>query len=104
MLSLKIKDNNIRHKIYSTEINKNLSKFLFINILCNKKLNSKLKKKVVLFLVSSMNKRFSKTKVVRRCWITNRARVSDRKTGISRIKLRDMLRAGILPGYNKAVW
>jgi ribosomal protein S14 len=104
MLAKKIKDIKIRQKVYNTEINKTISKFLFISLLSNKKLSFKLKKRVLVFLINSVNKRYSKTKVVRRCWLTNRARVSDRKTGISRIKLKEMLKAGIVPGYQKALW
>ncbi len=104
MLSTKIKDIKIRKKVYNNEQNKNLYKFLFTSLLCNKNLSLELKKKLSFFFTNSINKRYSKTKVVRRCWLTNRARVSDRRTGVSRIKLREMLRAGIVPGYKKAVW
>ncbi len=104
MLSKKVKDINIRKKVYNTELNKNLNKFLFISVLCNKNFNLKLKKKITFFLINSLNKRYSKTKIVRRCWLTNRARVTNRKLGISRIKLRELLKAGVIPGYTKATW
>jgi len=104
MLSAKVKDLKIRRKVYNIELNKNLAKFLFINILGKKNLNVKLKKKATSFLVNLMNKRNSKTRVTKRCSLTNRGRVSDSKLGISRVKLREMLRAGVVPGYNKAIW
>lgn len=104
MLSSKIKDLKLRKQLYNIELNKNLAKFLFINILGNKSLSSSLKKKVHLFLLKLLNKRSSKTRVTRRCSIVNRGRVSDRKLGISRVQLREMLKAGVIPGYNKAIW
>jgi ribosomal protein S14 len=104
MLSAKIKDLKIRQKFYNAEINKNISKFLFINILNNKALSANLKKKAHVFIVNLLNKRYSKTRIIRRCSLVNRGRVSDRKLGISRIKLREMLKSGVVPGYSKAIW
>ncbi len=104
MLSSKIKDIKIRQKFYNNELNRNLNKFLFINILGNSALSLKVKTKARFLLTKLINKSSSKTKITRRCSITNRSRVSDRKLGISRILLRDMLRAGVVPGYKKAIW
>ena len=104
MLSAKIKDLKLRKKFYNVELNKNIAKFLFINVLGNKSLSLSSKKKARLFLLKLLNKRSSKTKITRRCSLVNRGRVSDRKLGISRIKLREMLHAGIIPGYKKAIW
>jgi ribosomal protein S14 len=104
MLSAKIKDIKIRKKVYDSELNKNSIKFLFINILNNKTLNTKLKIKIRFILSKMLNKSMSKTKITRRCSFNNRNRVSDRKLGISRILLKDMLKAGIIPGYKKAIW
>ncbi len=104
MLSSKIKDFKLRRKSYNTEISKNTSRFMFINILNNKDLPLSHKKKALYYLIKILNKGESKTKIVRRCALTTRSRVSHRKLGISRIKLREMLSAGVLPGYSKAVW
>ncbi len=104
MLSSKIKDLKLRKKVYNTEINKNISRFMFINILNNKNLSLDVKKKATNYLTHLLNKGESKTKIVRRCSLTTRSRVSYRKLGISRVKLREMLKAGVLPGYTKAVW
>jgi ribosomal protein S14 len=49
-------------------------------------------------------KQSSKTQIVRRCILNNRARGSIRSFGISRSVLRDMLSCGIIPGYKKCVW
>jgi len=46
----------------------------------------------------------SKTKIVRRCILTNRGRSSTRPFNISRMVLRELLQFSILPGYQKAVW
>jgi len=46
----------------------------------------------------------SKTKVVRRCILTNRGRACTRPYNISRMVLRELLQFSILPGYQKAVW
>ncbi len=70
----------------------------------NKNISSDTKKKALVYLVKLLNKGESKLKIVRRCSLTTRSRVSHRKLGISRIKLREMLKAGVLPGYSKAVW
>ncbi len=104
MLSSKIKDLKLRKKVYNTEINKNISRFMFINILNNRNLSLDIKKKATNYLIKLLNKGESKTKIVRRCSLTTRSRVSYRKLGISRVKLREMLKAGVLPGYTKAVW
>jgi ribosomal protein S14 len=104
MLSSKIKDLKLREKVYNIEIDKNISKFMFVNILNNKKSSPDMKKKATFYLINMLNKGQSKTKIVRRCSMTTRSRVSHRKLGISRIRLREMLKAGVLPGYSKAIW
>jgi len=104
MLSSKIKDLKLRRNSYNSEINKSISRFMFINILNNRNISLSIKKKAVYYLTKSLNKGESKTKIVRRCSITTRSRVSHRKLGISRIRLREMLKAGVLPGYSKAIW
>jgi len=104
MLSARVKDFKIRKKVYNIELHKNLAKFLFINVLGNKNLNVNVKKRATSFLINLVNKRNSKTRVTKRCSLTNRGRVSDSKLGISGVKLREMLKAGVVPGYNKAIW
>ncbi|MEY5042169.1 MAG: Ribosomal protein S14p/S29e [Bacteroidota bacterium] len=51
-----------------------------------------------------LNSKFFKTKIVRRCILTNRNRGVFRPYNISRIILREMLQCAIIPGYSKAVW
>ncbi len=50
------------------------------------------------------HKNFSKTKIVRRCILTNRSRGSIRPFNVSRSKLRELFQFGIVPGYKKSVW
>ena len=104
MLSLKYKDINNRQKFFKREIIKNATKFFFINSLNNKLLNKKLQKKLFYYFILKLSKKYSKTKIQRRCIFTNRPKVSYRLFGISRVKLREMLKYNIIPGYKKAVW
>ena len=55
MLSSKIKDLKLRKKVYNTEINKNISRFMFINILNNKNLSLDIKKKATHYLTILLN-------------------------------------------------
>jgi len=106
MLSSKVKDLKIRHIFYKKELLKRKLNFLFINSL-NKELvvtNTKKYSSLVKFFVLRRSKRISKNKIVRRCILTNRARVSVRKYGISRPVLRELFQNGVIPGYTKAVW
>jgi ribosomal protein S14 len=104
MLFLKYKDIKNRQEYYKREINKNAIKFFIINSLNKKNLDKKLQKKLLYYCTSKLDKKYSKTKLQRRCLLTNRSKVSHRVFGISRIKLREMLKFNIIPGYKKAVW
>ncbi len=104
MLSKKFKDIKFRNFFFKKEHLKNIYKFLKINFLNNKKLggksflvynNIRLQKKIL---------RISKTKIQNRCVLTNRNRGIVREYGISRLKLRELLQFGVIPGYKKAVW
>ena len=86
MLSSKIKDLKIRYAFYKKELLKKKLKFLFINSLSKELyfLNKKRHSSLVKFFNNKYHKKISKTKIVRRCILTNRPRVSIRKFGISR--------------------
>ena len=106
MLSSKIKDLKIRYEYYKKELLRKKLKFLFINSL-NKELflvNKKRHSSLIKFFSNKCQGRISKTKIVRRCVLTNRPRVSIRKFGISRPVFRELLQNGLIPGYIKAVW
>lgn len=104
MLAKKVKDIRIRKKYFRTELNKNLTKFLFTNVLNAKNLDIEQKLKLVPYFTKKLDKTISKVKIHGRCVLVNRSRVSHRVFGISRIALREMLKAGIIPGYFKAAW
>jgi ribosomal protein S14 len=104
MLSKKIKDLKIREKYFRRELNRDVTKFLFINVLNTQKIQKKQRKKLIPYFTSKLDKKISKVKVQRRCVLVNRARVSHRVFGVSRIALREMLKSGVIPGYSKAAW
>lgn len=54
--------------------------------------------------LAEMPRNSSATRIRNRCSITGRARGTYRKFGISRIMLRDMVAAGLIPGVRKASW
>lgn len=93
----KFKDFHIRTQFHKKEILNLSLKFMYTNFLNKNKNNLKfnsLKKKYV--------HKVSKTKLVRRCILNNRSK-SLRPYNISRIKLRELLQFGIIPGYKKSV-
>lgn len=104
MLSLKYKDIKNRYFFSVNELQKCVSKFVFINLLNSPKVLTRDKPKIVLFRNLILESRYSKTKLQRRCLLTNRARVSSRNFNISRIKLRELLKFNIIPGYKKTSW
>ena len=99
MLSKKIKDLIIRKEFKRKEALNTTLKFLATNYF-----NSNLTVPRCNTFVMLKQRNFSKTKMVRRCILTNRSRGSIRHYNISRIKLRELLQFGIIPGYKKSVW
>ena len=98
MLFKKVKDINIR-KQYKKNENLNAAlKFLFTNFFNKNKNVTKCNT-----FTNAKQRNFSKTKIVRRCILTNRSRGSIRPYNISRVKLRELLQFGIIPGYKKAI-
>lgn len=112
----KLKDFLKRSKFKKQEIARLKLKFLFINKLnfhfTSLSLSSKKKANVRLLYLKNLKtlfekiskSKFSKTKIVRRCILTNRSRGSLQNFGVSRSLLRELLQFGIVPGYKKAVW
>lgn len=101
MLSLRIKDNKVRQKLYRCENDKRVRKFLFINILSQKNINVE---RAACLFNNALNNHISKVQINRRCVVNNRGRSSIRPLGISRVHLRELLQFGLVPGYSKAVW
>ena len=54
--------------------------------------------------LAQMPRTSSATRIRNRCMITGRSRGVYRKFGISRIMLREMASAGLIPGVRKARW
>lgn len=104
MQYLRYKDIQLRYGFYKREVEKNALKSFFIKMSNNKSISKNTKKKLKLFFSKKLSARYSKTKIQRRCLITNRGKVSSRIFRVSRIKLREMLKYSIIPGYKKAIW
>lgn len=96
MLFLKVKDLKYRNSLRKKEL----------YVLIEKVVNIKTLNKTFYKLPSldSRTKNFSKTKLVRRCVFNNRSRGVTRPYNISRIKFRELLQFGLIPGYKKSVW
>lgn len=101
MLSSRIKDLRERKVFCGLEKSRIINKFAFFSILNENSSNGKLS-----FLILSILslKKASKTRILRRCILTNRSRGVLRPLGISRIHLRELMQFGLIPGYSKAVW
>lgn len=99
MLFRKVKDLKLRKKFQQNEIVNTSVKFLFTNYFNkNKNINR------CQDFLNLKQKNYSKTKIVRRCILTNRSRGSIRPFNVSRVKLRELFQFGIIPGYKKSVW
>ena len=111
MFYSKVKDIKNRALLRKKEKSKLLKSLFFFNLMNRFKLKKKsVKLEKVLFAwrkLYSTNcvKLNSKTRVLRRCVVSNRNRGNLRSFGgLSRIVLRNFIHSGILPGYKKAVW
>lgn len=105
MLSKKIQDIKKRNLFFKLEYLKKIYKIIQINFLNNIKF---LKKRAYLYLkilkIQTKINKISKVQIKNRCILSNRNKSVYRPYFISRIKLRELLQFGILPGYRKAVW
>ena len=105
MLIHKIKDIKKRKLYFKFEYLKKIYKIITVNLLNN----LKLKKKsgyysYKLLKLNNSLRLFSKIKVKNRCIISNRNKAVMRPFFLSRIKMRELINEGVLPGYKKAVW
>jgi ribosomal protein S14 len=97
------KDKKLRKKLSQLELEERQYKYLRVNVLnfpdykqdCNVYKH---------YFNARLKKRISKTKLVRRCLLTYKARVMYKKFKISRVKLKYMLDLNLIAGYKKAVW
>jgi len=99
----KVYNLEVRKKYNSLELNKNIYKFLFINILNN---NSISNKHVFRYLLNSKKffLKISKVKIKNKCVITGRNNSVEKKMSLSRLQLRSMISFGLLPGFKKSIW
>lgn len=105
MILKKAYDIKVR-KIYKRlELKKKIFKFLILNFNSNPGLVKKKAYFVYNFLLFQKQQlKFSKTKLKNRCKLTNRTQGVVNSHGISRLKMRELIQYGLLPGYTKAVW
>ena len=101
MLSLKYKDFRNRKILFQKEKFQKISKFLFINFLNN---TQKYFINPLFFLKFQKKYKILKSHIKSRCLITNRSRSVNKNFGLSRIKLRELMQFGILPGFKKSCW
>jgi small subunit ribosomal protein S14 len=106
MKYLKIKDIKNRERLFFQEKKKLIKKTLFINFLNVFSNHFKKSHSIFLYVFIKKLKCFnsSKTKINRRCILSNRNRSIIRPFNISRIIFKDLIYFGMLPGYKKAVW
>lgn len=106
MLYLKVKDVRTRALFFRLENKKRINKYIFINISSITFPETRpFFLRHFLLKYSRNNIRLqSKTRLLRRCVISNRNRSIIRPYGFSRIILKNFAHFGILPGFKKAVW
>ena len=103
MLHSKIKDLKYRNQFLKIEKARLVDIFVFRNLVANPRISKNLKKKVFFKFFCIKNSRV-KTRIVRRCVLTNRGRGNLQSFKISRTLLRELMGFGIIPGYKKSVW
>ena len=95
-----IETNNRRKKLVA---NKKASRDALRAIIKNKETSFDERMKAV-HKLAEMPRNSSKTRVRNRCVLTGRPRGYYRKFAMSRIALRELASAGMLPGVTKASW
>ena len=95
-----IENNNRRRQLVAA---KKQSRAKLKNIIMNKELPFEERMQAT-FKLSEMPRNSSKVRIRNRCALTGRPRGFYRKFGLSRIALRELASAGMLPGVTKASW
>lgn len=95
MLYKKLKDKNFRKKFKNFELKRTVLKYTLTKLLTNKR---DIQTPILISFKGSL-----RTKIRRRCVLTNRSRGIHTKYNISRVKLRELLQTGVIPGYKKSV-
>ena len=104
MILSKNKDKALRQKLLKLEVDKKQLKVLFIKLMNDATLKNDQKKIILKYFNSKLQKKSSKSKLMKRCLLTSKSRLMYKRFKVSRVKLKDMLDYGLIPGYNKAVW
>lgn len=104
MKSLIQKDKVLREKFSNQEINQKVLVYSFRKLLNTSKYSKKLKKRFFSLMFKKFKKITSKTKIVRRCVLTGRSKSSLRISGISRIKMKELIRDKKIFNGSKNSW
>lgn len=96
MLAKQIKDSGTRKKLRRLELKRVSYKYILSRLSSSR------------FGCRSLRhpsgfKNLFRTKIRRRCVLTNRVRGVQTEYNISRVKLREMLQFGLIPGYKKSI-
>jgi ribosomal protein S14 len=103
MKLLTTKDKDLRRKLFSSEARDIQLKYLRANLLNSPKFKRH-RNAYRYYFNKKLKTRVSKTKLVRRCLLTYKARVMHKKFKISRVKLKKLLDFNLVAGYKKAIW
>lgn len=104
MYYLKVKDIKFRKKFNKFENKILLKKFIYNNLLSYFYFHKNIHLySLICFQNLKKKKKRISNKFVNRCILTNRSK-SLRHLKISRIKARELMSFGIIPGFKKAVW
>lgn len=90
--------------IAKTELKKNIAKFLFVQNHNNPALLNTDNSAFYIRHLKQDWKARSKTRFVKRCVISDRARGVTSRFRVGRTKLRELLQQGVIPGWSKASW
>ncbi len=83
--------------------NKEVQRLILLYLIQNHKLSSA-QRLLLIMRLQKISRDSSLVRLKNRCVLTNRSKGIYRKFRLSRIRLREMLANGIIPGYKKAVW
>ncbi len=83
--------------------NKEVQRLVLLYLIRNQKLSTSQRLLLTLRL-QQVSRDSSLVRLKNRCILTNRSKGVYREFRLSRIRLREMLANGLIPGYKKAVW
>ncbi len=83
--------------------NKEVQRLILLYLIRNQKLSASQRLLLTLRL-QQISRDSSLVRLKNRCILTNRSKGVYREFRLSRIRLREMLANGLIPGYKKAVW